>query len=189
MADEEENENQDENNAEEGEGEGKKKFSLPQLSPKVKITIAIVAAVLFLAGAVLGTLFFLGIFEGGDTVVIEEEAAPADVRPAKKPAMYFPIKPEFIVNFQARGRQRYLQVEVSVMTRDQQVFSSMQQHLPLIKNKLVMLFGGEVYEELQTDEGKELLRQKALESIQQIMQEEVGVSGVEQVLFTNFVMQ
>lgn len=188
MADEE-NENQDETNAEEGEGEGKKKFSLPELSTKVKIIIAVVAGVLFLVGAVVGTLYFLGIFESDDSPVVEEQAAPVEAKPTKAPAMYFPIKPEFIVNFQARGRQRYLQVEVSVMTRDQQVFSAMQQHLPLIKNKLVMLFGGEVYEELQTDEGRELLRQKSLEAIQQIMLDEVGVEGVEQVLFTNFVMQ
>ena len=52
-----------------------------------------------------------------------------------------------------------------------------------------MLFGGEVYDELQTDEGKELLRQKALEVLQEIIKQEVGVNGVEEILFTSFVMQ
>ena len=36
----------------------------------------------------------------------------------------------------------------------------------------------EVYEDLQTDEGRELLRQKALESIQAIMQQEIGKAEV-----------
>ena len=61
--------------------------------------------------------------------------------------------------------------------------------MPLIKNRLVMLFGGEVYEELQTDEGRELLRQKALEAVKEITEQELGKSDIEQILFTNFVMQ
>jgi len=52
-----------------------------------------------------------------------------------------------------------------------------------------MLIGGQLYEEIQTAEGKELLRQQCLQELQKIMQEEIGKPGVEQVLYTNFVMQ
>lgn len=155
---------------------------------KGKLLIFIVIGLLLVAISVGGTLFFLGVFDSDE--VAEEGADLAEpVAEATKPAMYFPIKPAFVVNFQSRGRTRYLQADVTVMTRNPAVFDAIQMHLPLIKNKLVMLFSGAVYEELQTDEGKELLRQQALVALQEIMQQEIGEAGVEQVLFTNFVMQ
>lgn len=61
--------------------------------------------------------------------------------------------------------------------------------MPLVKNRLIMLFEGGVYDELQTNEGKESLRQNALEVLQEIIKQEVGVYEVEEILFTNSVMQ
>jgi flagellar FliL protein len=52
----------------------------------------------------------------------------------------------------------------------------------------VMLLSGESFEKLQTDEGRVLLQQKLLTAIQEILQKETGKAGIEQVLFTGFVM-
>jgi flagellar FliL protein len=59
----------------------------------------------------------------------------------------------------------------------------------MIRNSLILLFSGQVYEELQTDEGRELLRQAALAELQTIIEKELGKPGIEKVLFTNLVMQ
>lgn len=181
MADENEESEQDEAVTEAGSG-------------KKKLIILIAVGVLVVLGSIGGTLFLLGVFDGdGSSDEASEEsgeevaAEPEIVKPAS--AMYFPIKPSIIVNFQTRGRQRMLQVDVTVLTREMAVFDGLQTHLPLIKNRLVLLYSGEVYEELQTDEGRELLRQKSLEAVQQIMEQEIGSTAVEQILFTNFVMQ
>ncbi|MEE8058207.1 MAG: flagellar basal body-associated FliL family protein [Pseudomonadales bacterium] len=180
MAEDNEDRETNDTKAEESSGNSKK-----------KLIILVVAGLVAIVALIGGTLYLLGFFAGGDAddeetdVDVVEEVVVAKL----KPAMYFPIKPAFIVNFQSRGRQRFLQVEITVMTRDVEVFNALQTHAPLIKNRMVMLLGGEVYEELQTDEGKELLRQKALEALQNIMQQEIGKPGIEQVLFTNFVMQ
>ncbi|MFT7128245.1 MAG: flagellar FliL protein [Gammaproteobacteria bacterium] len=162
----------------------------PAGGSKKKLIIIIIGALLVIGAAVGGTLFILGFFDGdssGDEDVAE--VVDENVIDKPSPAIYFPIKPSFIINFQSRGRQRYLQTDVILMTRDPAMFTGLQEHLPLIKNKLVMLFGGEVYEELQTDEGRELLRQKALEAVKEITEQELGKSDIEQILFTNFVMQ
>ena len=162
-----EEETTDQENEEEGK-EGKKKID----PAKVKLIAFILVVVLLIGASIGGTLYFLGVFEGGDeaeevveTEQVEDEGSEAGV-PAKAPAMYFPIKPSFVVNFTSRGRTRFLQVDVTVLTRDQAVFDAIQQHLPLVKNQLIMLFSGEVYEDLQTDEGRELLRQKSMEVLQ-----------------------
>ncbi len=157
-------------------------------SGKRMLIIIVVAAILAISASIGGTLYLLGFFDSDEVAEGEEQTVEVvDTKPS--PAMYFPIKPAFTVNFSSRGRQRYLQVEVVVLTRNPEVFNAFQTHLPLVKNRLVMLFGGEIYDELQTDEGKELLRQKALEALQETIKQEVGLDGVEEVLFTNFVMQ
>jgi flagellar FliL protein len=192
MADEE---NNNESAEEQGEDKAKKKID-PR---KLKLAALIMLFLLLIGGSIGGTLYVLGVFDGGEPaeeLAAEESAEPvseegaADKLPAKPPAMYFPIKPAFVINYSARGRQRFLQAEVTVLTRDQQVFDAIQQHLPLVKNQLVMLFGGESYEDLQTDEGRELLRQKSIEVLQNTIAQEIGKEdGVEEVLFTSFVMQ
>lgn len=158
---------------------------------KKKLIIFVLLTLVLVGISVGGTLYFLGFFDPpAPEPGTEEAAAQETAEAAPQPAMYFPIKPAFVVNFQSRGRQRFLQTDVTVMTRDQRVFTALQSNLPLVKNRLVMILSGELYEELQTDEGKELLRQKAHEGLQQIILEEIGAEdGVEQVLFTNFVMQ
>lgn len=157
---------------------------------KKNLIIIIAIVVVALTASIGGTLFVLGFFDSSPTDEVGTDVA-AEEAPSNKPAaaIYFPIKPAFVINFPSKGRQRFLQVDVTVLTRDIAIFDAMQTHMPLIKNRLNMLMSSEVYEELQTSEGKELLRQKALQALQDIMQAEVGEPGVEEVLFTNFVMQ
>lgn len=123
----------------------------------------------------------------GAVEAVDETAAAAPERPAS--ALYYPLRPPFVVNFEHRGRVRYLQVSITLMARDPAVIEAVQQHMPLIRNRVILLLGGEDFEELRTDEGRELLRLALLEALQEILEEELGKPGIEQVLFTNFVMQ
>ena len=54
---------------------------------------------------------------------------------------------------------------------------------------LVMLFAGIPFETLTTPIGQEMLRQKATASVQEVAQKELGKTVIEQLLFTNFVLQ
>jgi flagellar FliL protein len=182
----EENEGQEENNEEEKPKGNKKKL------------ILFIALVLGLIGAsVGGTLFVVKMLspEPEPVVELDEEGNPIEaegeeeVEPPKSPAIYFPLKPPLIVNYQARGRQRFLQAEITLMSRDDDVIEAVELHMPMIRNSLILLFSGQVYSELQTEEGRELLRQAALLELQGIMEKELGKPGIEKVLFTNLVMQ
>ncbi len=107
----------------------------------------------------------------------------------KPPAIYYPLKPPVVVDFSVRGRQRFLQAELTLLTREEDVIKAIELHQPMLRNALVLLIGGQTYDELQTAEGKELLRQACLQTLQKLLTEEIGKPGIEQVLFTNFVMQ
>jgi flagellar FliL protein len=174
----------DEEEKEEGQEQGEQSGNKKKL-----IILAVVCSVLIVV-SVVGTMFALDMFSGA-----EEEMVNADLAPAKpqaetlKPAIYYPLKPAIIVNFQARGRQRFLQAELTLLVRDEMVIQAVETHMPMIRNSLVMLFGGQTYEELQTAEGKELLQEQAVQQLQALLEQETGKPGVEKVLFTNFVMQ
>lgn len=124
-----------------------------------------------------------------DATLADGAAEEEDAEPPKNHAIYYPIQPPLIVNFDARGRQRFLQAELALMTREDDVISAIELHMSMIRNSLILLIGSHLFEELQTAEGKEILRQQCLQEIQRLMEQEIGKPGVEQVLFTNFVMQ
>jgi flagellar FliL protein len=184
MAEEEEQEN-----SEEEKPKGNKK----------KIILFVALILLLIGMSVGGTLVAVKMLmpqsEEEDVVELDAEGNPIvdvdeeEAAQPKPPAIYFPLKPPLIVNYQARGRQRFLQAEISVMARESDVIEAIELHMPMIRNSLIMLFSGQVYEELQTEEGRELLRQDALLELQSILEKELGKPGVEKLLFTNMVMQ
>ncbi len=173
----------DEEDVAEGEEGGKK-------TGKKKILLLALVGVLLIGLSVGGTLLAISLLgpkpEETEEMMVEDEEP---IEEALLPAIYYPLKPPIIVNFNARGRQRYLQAELTLMTREEDVIAAIELHMPMIRNGLVLLFGGQSYEQLQTAEGKEILRQEALAEIQRLLEQEIGKPGVEQVLFTNFVMQ
>ncbi|MGI3131235.1 flagellar basal body-associated FliL family protein [Halopseudomonas pachastrellae] len=147
---------------------------------KLFILVGIGLLALLLSAA--GVAFFL--LKGDDA---PEEAAPAE--PVKQVALYQPLEPAFVVNYAVGGRQRYMQVSVVLMSRDAAGMAKLNQHLPLIRNQLVMLFGSEEFETLATPEGKEALREKASLAVKALLEKEVGDPVIESVLFTNLVLQ
>lgn len=156
------------------------------ISTKKRFILFGLLGLLIIAVSVGATLFAIKMMsEPPEEVPVAEDL----VDPPPPPAIYYPLKPPIIVNFSVRGRQRFLQAELTLMTRESDVISAIELHQPMIRNALVLLIGGQSYAEIQTAEGKELLRQQCLQEIQRLLKQETGKPGIEQVLFTNFVMQ
>ncbi|MCT7018406.1 flagellar basal body-associated FliL family protein, partial [Salmonella enterica] len=86
-------------------------------------------------------------------------------------------------------RQRYLQVSITLLARNQADLDALKVHMPVIRNNLVMLFSAQSFDNLATPVGQEMLRQKVTASVQEVAQKELGKVVVEQALFTNFVLQ
>lgn len=104
-------------------------------------------------------------------------------------AVFYTIRPVFVVNFQQSKRAKFLQVNVEVMARDDYAIDDVIDNLPLIKNDLVRLFSSQTFDQLRTPEGKEDLRIQATKTVQEVLVRETGRPGIEQILFTQFVMQ
>lgn len=118
-----------------------------------------------------------------------EEHAGEEGPPPSGPAIYYAFDPPMVVNFEQHGAVRFLQVTVEVMAREQEVISAVQANAPLIRNNLMLQMSSLAYDDIMTREGKEKLRSAALEEVRAILKRESGKSGIEDLLFTSFVVQ
>ena len=191
---------------EEGDEKPKKK------KPWLMIGIIAVSSIVVLSAGIGGTIYFVGgkhkapaaSAKAKDSKAAKDaEAEAADSadsadaadaggeeksgKPA--PANYVSLDPPFVVNFEGNSAARFLQINVEVMSRKPEYAEHIKKHMPVIRNNLVMLFGSQTYDKVNTLKGKEDLRQKALTEVQKILEEETGDSGVEALYFTSFVMQ
>ena len=151
---------------------------------KLKLILLIVLALLLAIGLSVGaTWYFMHSAQS-------KPAATAEVNPnVKQPAIFEPMLPAFVANFNQNGRQRYLQVSITLLARNQADLDALKVHMPVIRNNLVMLFSSQAFDTLATPVGQEMLRQKVTASVQEVAQKELGKVVVEQALFTNFVLQ
>jgi flagellar protein FliL len=129
------------------------------------------------------------------------------------PASYFLLQPNFTVNYDVDGKQRYLQTEITLMYRDESVLKVIEMHMPAVRNGIVLSLSSQQFPDLQTSEGRENLRVELLKTVQDILLKEQSLTeekdgekeekpkskkksknvkalpSVEQVLFTQFVLQ
>jgi len=143
----------------------------------------IIIAVLLVGGA--GAWFFLKPKPNAAAA-----DAPAEKATPKTAALYYKFDPAFVVNFGAEGSARYLQVMVEAMTRDPPTLEMIKNNEPAVRNDLVMLFSSQDNASLLSPDGKEKLRNAALEVVRKVVAGEGGdPKSVENVYFTSFVIQ
>jgi flagellar FliL protein len=155
-------------------GAGKKK--------KLIIIGVVIVVVLALLGAGVAYYFLM---EDSD---VEGQGNAPEAVVLDRP-VYHELRPEFIITFDANNRQRYMQIQVTVVTRDPTIVDGLLTHDPLIRNALIMVFSAQDYLQLQTSEGKVKLKLEATQRIQELLLAETGRDGIETVLFTNMVLQ
>lgn len=152
----------------------------------VLILVLVVVLLLITSGATVAALYLVGAIGNGSTV---DEHAGEGKTESQKPAIYLPVEPALIANFDKRGQVGFLQVSVELMARDQTVLDAARKHMAVVRNNLLLLMSSKSYEELADRAGKEALRQQALEAVNNLLAERHVDGRVEAVYFTAFVMQ
>jgi flagellar FliL protein len=107
----------------------------------------------------------------------------------KRVPLYYAMEPAFVVNYQDLQALRFLQVGVQVMAYSQADLDALKANEPLARNALVMLFSGQTYDALISREGKEKLREEALQELRKVIAEHASKDSLQAVYFTSFVMQ
>jgi flagellar FliL protein len=169
---------------------------------KGKLIMIIGGALLLVGIAVAATLFFTGALGGGDSK--DDEAEDAKPKIEAKKAIYMKLSPAFVVNFEDSSTVSYMQLEIQAMAREQDALDLISEHMPVIRNNILLLLSTQKYEEISTAAGKEKLRGEILASIQKVLDEETAAAKSEEekdsaeskksakvaaVYFTSFIMQ
>ncbi|WP_196137331.1 flagellar basal body-associated FliL family protein [Aliikangiella sp. G2MR2-5] len=143
--------------------------------------ILIGAAAVLLIGAGVAAYF---IFAGGSGDEVEEAAEEV-----KLPAQYVAVPEAITSNIAGKRKNRTVQIKMSFMVRGDDAVKSVKDHMPRLKNDVLMLVSQQSADELRTPEGRVALQQKSLETVQASLTTLVGEPLVEKVLFISFVMQ
>ena len=153
----------------------------PAGKSKKTLIIVILLAVVLLAGGGVGAWFAFA--PHGKKPKVAKQEPPA-------PALYVALDPPFVVNFEADQQVRFLQVTAQLMSRDPATIELLKTNDPVVRNDLLMLFGGQKYSVVSTREGKEALRTQTLAAVRKIVANAGGKpEKLEAVYFTSFVMQ
>jgi flagellar FliL protein len=155
------------------------------------------AALVVLLGAA-AAFFLLGGKKDEEAEKAKAEAAAAP----PPPPIYASLGQTFTITLAAPDRPRYMKVAISAMGHDKAAMDNLEVHAPLVRSRLNSLLGAADFEKLRTAEGKEALRTEVLKAVQEVVEAQAAATpakegehagpvktGVEQVYFTEFVLQ
>jgi flagellar FliL protein len=112
--------------------------------------------------------------------------ATAEEGTGPQPA-YHELKPSLIANLAANGK--YIRIDVQLMTLDAELLPNIQLHAPAIRHALLMLLSEQDGAVADTPDGKEKLRQQAMEASRKLMREQTGKSSIDELFITAFFVQ
>ena len=195
--------------AEVAEEEPKKK------KPIVLIIGGVIGLIVLIVGIVLGTLFFTGYFNPKPVVDPElaegaangngapgAPGAPGDKKvdgkPGKKtkdsPALtrfeytYMQIEREFLVNIS--GSKKVMSVQIAVMTHyDDRVFENVKKHDFAIRSAVMDVMRLTTDADLVKPDFRKELAVKIRDSINTLLEKYEDFGGIEEIHFTNFIVQ
>ncbi len=104
---------------------------------------------------------------------------------------YVPLQPAFIANFgvSEAGNLKYVKAEISIRVSTHDAEMAARYHLPALRNALVLLLSRQDEVSVSTGSGREAIREQALVELRAIMKAEEGQPYIEDLMFTNFVVQ
>ncbi len=151
---------------------------------------------MLMIGGVAVVMLVVGVFAGPAIMNMISPPEPVEGEEAEEvveatgPAIYQSLHPPLVVNFtDSLGDSHYMQITMEVMSRDQNVINTVRDNIPMIRNALILLYSGAVYEEVTTREGKQEMLADGLAEIRSVMAETTNEELIEAVYFTSLVIQ
>ena len=118
-----------------------------------------------------------------------QAAAQVETTPERRTPIFVTIDP-FTVNLVDDVYEaRLLYAGLSLKVGDQQTVDILTEHMPQVRSRLLMLFSGQAADELTGPGGKRALADKVLATLHDPMTEYQPELVIEDVLFTDFIVQ
>ncbi|UFS56017.1 flagellar basal body-associated FliL family protein [Comamonadaceae bacterium M7527] len=187
----------------EDEEEGKKGGGL------LKIILIVVLVLVLLVGAVFGTLFFTGFFDKADAQAAEEQVAAleAEAEAAADTAAAVPqrvtkespeltrfeyhykeLEREFLANL--TNSRKVIQVQMAIMTNyDERVFANVDKHQFALRSAVLDALRQTTEADLVKPDFRKELAMTLKVEMNTVLEKYEDFGGIEEVYFTNFVVQ
>ncbi len=143
---------------------------------------------MFLKSGMIEKLFPLALCLSCVTVLLGN---PALLAAQGGEVRYVPLQPAFIANFGVieEGNLKYVKAEISIRVSTHDAEMAARYHLPALRNALVLLLSRQDEVGVSTGSGREAIREQALMELRAIMKAEEGQPCIDDLMFTNFVVQ
>ena len=104
---------------------------------------------------------------------------------------YVELKPTFIANFgiSDSGTLKYVRADVTVRVSNKDAEYATRYHLAALRDKIVLLLSRQDESTVASAAGRETLKAEALEELRDVLEAEEGEGHIDDVMFTNFVVQ
>ncbi len=158
------------------------------MAEKKSLKTILIAAVLVIVAVAISVGATMFVLSGSNDEAEGEEAQAQAETVVPEPLQYFSFPKAFVTTVASENRARHLQVFVALAYRESAVEAALNTHAPLLRSRLLALFGRGDYMALQSADGREALKAEALQVLNDTLAAE-GAAPVERVLFTNFVLQ
>lgn len=152
----------------------------PAQPGKVKRIVLITLIAIIAAGIAAGGMYFFLLRNG----VGKSASAP----PPPAPPVFVSLDP-MTVNLLSDDGQHYLRVGLSLKLANEKTQDQLAQHMPEIRSRILLALSNKHPEELTTLDGKHALAHELKSLIEQPTDTGVPPAHVEDVLFTEFVVQ
>jgi len=151
-----------------------------------KKNIIIIAGIVLILLAVIGGGFFM-MWQKLSALDNNKAGGPAKAPEKSDHGGMGPVFPldSFIVNLSDQGGKRYLRITMGLELGDPKSAEELTKRLPQIRDSILMILPSRKVDELQTLEGKNLLRTEIVSSLNQLL----GKDVVKKIYFTEFVIQ
>ena len=161
---------------------------------KRKLILLIVGAVLLL-GLGIGGGVFVGTMMAEDSnsaenVVADEEEEEDSGRKKKddRHNIYITVG-KLLAAVEHEGSTRYIQAEVDLVGYEKTEMDDAQHNVPALRNRLLLLFSSQNFDDVRTIAGRERLRVESLKAVNDVLELDPKGDRVEDVYFTAFVIQ
>ena len=155
--------------------------------PMKRIILIVLIALLAAGAAAAGTWFFMSRHEAGPAPA---QAAAASAAPSLSAVpVFFPLEP-MTVNLQSDdGQQHYLRIGLTLKLNDPKVQQQLTDHMPEVRSRVLLALSNKHPDDLAPLEGKRALATELKTLIEQPNDKGAAPISIDDVLFTEFVVQ
>ena len=135
---------------------------------------------LLMNALLLASVFFI------NTAWAEEDEAEAK---PKEEVAYVSLGDALVLNLASAGKTRFVQFKADILVKGSDGEADVKNHLAAVRHALIMTYSGQTVETMRSVPQREEVRIVAVAKVKKLIEELSGNTGVEDILFSSFIVQ